>query len=59
MDDAMQALCFLAGANSMFYGDALLTTANPQMAADQRLLDRLGMRVDAAAHDHHDTPACP
>jgi biotin synthase len=29
------------------------------MAADQRLLDRLGMRVDAAAHDHHDTPACP
>ena len=30
MDDALQALCFMAGANSMFYGDALLTTANPQ-----------------------------
>jgi len=58
MDDAMQALCFLAGANSMFYGDALLTTANPRMAADQRLLDRLGMRVDAAAHDRHEEAAC-
>ena len=57
MDDALQALCFLAGANSMFYGDALLTTANPQMAADQRLLDRLGMRVDAAAHDHREEAA--
>ena len=33
----------MAGANSMFYGDALLTTANPQMQADQRLLARLGM----------------
>lgn len=59
MDDALQALCFLAGANSMFYGDALLTTANPQMAADQRLLDRLGMRVDADAHAHQEVPACP
>jgi biotin synthase len=34
----------------MFYGDALLTTANPQMEADQRLLARLGMRIDAAQH---------
>jgi len=50
MDDALQALCFMAGANSMFYGDALLTTANPQMEADQRLLQRLGMRVDATQH---------
>ena len=58
MDDALQALCFLAGANSMFYGDALLTTANPQMAADQRLLERLGMRVDAAAHGNEEAPAC-
>ena len=47
MDDSMQALCFMAGANSMFYGDALLTTANPQVEADQRLLARLGMRADA------------
>lgn len=58
MDDALQALCFMAGANSMFYGDALLTTANPQMEADQRLLQRLGMRIDAAQHQHHDAVAC-
>lgn len=42
----------MAGANSMFYGDALLTTANPQMEADQRLLQRLGMHVDASQHQH-------
>jgi biotin synthase len=45
MDDAVQALCFLAGANSIFYGDKLLTTANPQAQRDQALLARLGMRV--------------
>jgi len=48
MDEALQALCFLAGANSIFYGDKLLTTANPQAARDRALLDRLGMRVQAA-----------
>ncbi|MGN6667547.1 MAG: biotin synthase BioB, partial [Trinickia sp.] len=42
---ALQALCFLAGANSMFYGDQLLTTGNPQADADRKLLDRLGMRA--------------
>ena len=52
MDDAMQALCFMAGANSMFYGDVLLTTGNPRMEADQRLLQRLGMRIDAGTHNH-------
>ncbi|CAM3503869.1 biotin synthase BioB [Bordetella flabilis] len=45
MDDATQALCFLAGANSIFYGEQLLTTANPQVQADQRLLARLGMHA--------------
>jgi biotin synthase len=45
MDDALQALCFLAGANSIFYGDKLLTTRNPQAARDRTLLDRLGLRV--------------
>jgi biotin synthase len=45
MDEALQAMCFLAGANSIFYGDKLLTTANPQGARDRALLDRLGMRV--------------
>ena len=47
MDDALQALCFLAGANSMFYGDQLLTTGNPQADADRKLLERLGMRAQA------------
>jgi biotin synthase len=45
MDDALQALCFLAGANSIFYGDKLLTTANPQAARDRVLLRRLDLRV--------------
>jgi biotin synthase len=51
MDDALQALCFLAGANSIFYGDKLLTTANPQAVRDRALLQRLNMRVqgDGAA----------
>ncbi|ARP93958.1 biotin synthase BioB [Bordetella genomosp. 13] len=43
--DAGQALCFLAGANSIFYGDVLLTAANPQAESDRRLLARLGMRA--------------
>jgi biotin synthase len=45
MDDAVQALCFLAGANSIFYGDKLLTTGNPDTQADLDLLDRLGLRA--------------
>lgn len=45
MSEGLQALCFLAGANSIFYGDTLLTTANPQVQADQALLKRLGLRV--------------
>ena len=49
MDEAVQALCFLAGANSIFYGDRLLVTANPQSARDRALLARLGMRIEAAA----------
>ena len=43
MSDAVQALCFLAGANSIFYGDKLLTTGNPDWDADRRLLDSLGI----------------
>ena len=45
MSEAVQALCFLAGANSIFYGDKLLTTGNPDWEADQRLLASLGMRT--------------
>ncbi len=44
MDEALQALCFMAGANSIFYGDRLLTTANPQAQRDQRLFQRLGLK---------------
>jgi biotin synthase len=45
MSDELQALCFLAGANSIFYGEKLLTTPNPAQAADRRLFDRLGLRA--------------
>jgi biotin synthase len=45
MGDAVQALCFMAGANSIFYGDKLLTTGNPDTDADRELLDRLGLRA--------------
>ncbi|MGD8589028.1 MAG: biotin synthase BioB [Chromatiales bacterium] len=45
MSDEMQALCFLAGANSIFYGERLLTTDNPEAAADQRLFERLGLHM--------------
>ena len=44
MPEAVQALCFLAGANSIFYGDKLLTTGNPEAARDRALLDKLGLR---------------
>lgn len=43
MDDGTQALCFMAGANSIFYGDCLLTTANPQREKDQALFERLDL----------------
>ena len=45
MSDELQALCFLAGANSMFYGERLLTTDNPDADRDDRLFARLGLRA--------------
>ena len=45
MDDAQQALCFLAGANSIFYGEKLLTTPNPAADRDRALFDRLGLQA--------------
>lgn len=48
MSDEMQALCFLAGANSIFYGERLLTTDNPEADRDQALLARLGMQTEEA-----------
>jgi len=44
MSDEMQALCFLAGANSIFYGEKLLTTDNPQLEQDKLLFERLGIQ---------------
>ncbi len=69
MSDELQALCFSAGANSIFHGEKLLTTGNPDTARDQALFERLGIRpmdvaVDADDHDHPGTvhldiaPAC-
>lgn len=46
MSEAVQALCFLAGANSIFYGDTLLTTANPEHLKDLALLDKLGIQAE-------------
>ena len=43
MSDELQALCFLAGANSMFYGERLLTTPNAETDRDERLFERLGL----------------
>ncbi len=45
MSDATQALCFLAGANSIFYGEKLLTTPNPAADRDRALFDRLGLQA--------------
>jgi biotin synthase len=47
MSDELQALCFLAGANSIFYGEKLLTTGNPDVERDRRLLARLGIRPES------------
>lgn len=46
MDESTQALCFLAGANSIFYGDKLLTTANPEADRDRKLFAKLGLRPE-------------
>jgi biotin synthase len=45
MNDEMQALCFMAGANSIFYGEKLLTTPNPEAAHDRQLFTRLGINT--------------
>jgi biotin synthase len=60
MSDELQALCFAAGANSIFYGEKLLTTGTPDVERDQALFARLGLvpmpvEVDADGHDHAGT----
>ncbi len=49
MSDELQALCFVAGANSIFYGETLLTTPNPDTARDQALFSRLGLTAQQNA----------
>ena len=51
MDDALQALCFFAGANSIFFGEKLLTTANAAVDHDLRLLARLGLKPQVSAQE--------
>jgi len=67
MSDELQALCFMAGANSIFYGEKLLVTGNPDTEADEQLLAKLGLRghrtTSTEAHDlhhhhHHGKGAC-
>jgi biotin synthase len=43
MNEQTQALCFLAGANSIFYGEKLLTTSNPEKERDKKLFEKLGI----------------
>lgn len=54
MSDEMQAMCFMAGANSIFYGECLLTTPNPEAHKDMQLFKRLGLRPEQAIVDHDD-----
>ncbi|HEX6137215.1 MAG TPA: biotin synthase BioB [Casimicrobiaceae bacterium] len=49
LGEPVQALCYLAGANSIFYGERLLTTGNPDVAADRALFDKLGLVVSERA----------
>ena len=53
-----QALCFLAGANSIFYGDKLLTTANPDEDSDMALLEKLGMTTTGDVSDAEGESVC-
>jgi biotin synthase len=57
MDDALQALCFLAGANSIFYGEKLLTTGNPDTEADRALFARLGIAPEGVVEERVETCA--
>ena len=60
MSDELQALCFMAGANSIFYGERLLTTGNPDVERDRRLLERLGLSAEPRAEQEsgHERGGC-
>jgi len=54
MNEQMQSMCFLAGANSIFYGCKLLTTANPEADLDRQLFQKLGIRPEQRNQEHGD-----
>lgn len=58
MSDELQALCFLAGANSIFYGEHLLTTPNAEADRDRQLFDRLGLTFEALAPERDSPGPC-
>jgi biotin synthase len=58
MPDYLQALCFFAGANSIFYGDKLLTTPNPDTDKDRQLFATLGLHPMASEHETTQKAAC-
>jgi biotin synthase len=58
MGEAVQAMCFLAGANSIFYGDKLLTTENPEAEDDRALLAKLGLKTRGAVLDSAPKEQC-
>ncbi|HYN76350.1 MAG TPA: biotin synthase BioB [Lamprocystis sp. (in: g-proteobacteria)] len=58
MSDELQALCYFAGANSVFYGNRLLTTANAESDRDRALFDRLGLRFEAMQPEREAPGAC-
>ena len=53
LGEAVQALCFMAGANSIFYGEKLLVTGNPDVEADRALLQKLGMKTREVTEQVH------
>ena len=55
MNEQMQAMCFLAGANSIFYGCKLLTAANPETNQDIQLFKKLGINTETVANDVDET----
>lgn len=59
MSDETQALCFFAGANSIFYGEKLLTTGNPDTEHDEQLFARLGLQAETVERERADGPSCP
>jgi biotin synthase len=58
LGEAVQAMCFMAGANSIFYGDKLLTTDNPEADDDRRLLEKLGLKTRSAMLESVQKQSC-